>query len=89
MLISTRQAPTDGRRSTWLPPEAISRKARLLIEAGAEVDWRKNIDGEETPLMEAGWLGRAELVRLLLKPALIRPYRIPSARRRSRSLENP
>src|SRR5262245_44587637 len=34
-------------------------KARLLLDAGAEVDQRKEIDAGETPLMEAAYFGRA------------------------------
>lgn len=40
--------------------------ARLLIEAGAEVNRRKEIDASETPLMEAAHMGHPEVVRLLL-----------------------
>nr|WP_303652863.1 ankyrin repeat domain-containing protein [Paludisphaera mucosa] len=42
-------------------------KARMLLDAGARVDQRATIDGEETPLMEAARGGRPEVVRLLLE----------------------
>ena len=42
-------------------------KARLLIAAGADVNRRKEIDGSETPLMEAAFCGHPEMVRLLLQ----------------------
>ena len=42
-------------------------KARLLIEAGADVNRRKEIDGEETPLMEAAFVGHPATVILLLE----------------------
>ncbi|AMV36438.1 ankyrin repeat domain-containing protein [Planctomyces sp. SH-PL62] len=42
-------------------------KARMLLDAGAEVDRRATIDGEETPLMEAARAGRPETARLLLE----------------------
>lgn len=41
-------------------------KARLLIEAGADVNHRKDIDAWETPLMEAAFMGMPATVRLLL-----------------------
>ena len=41
-------------------------KARLLIDAGADVDRRKEIDASETPLMEAAYCGQPSTVRLLL-----------------------
>ncbi|WZO95714.1 ankyrin repeat domain-containing protein [Isosphaeraceae bacterium EP7] len=42
-------------------------KARLLLDAGATIDRRKEIDAAETPLMEAAFSGRVETVRLLLE----------------------
>jgi ankyrin repeat protein len=42
-------------------------KARVLLDAGARVDQRSEIDGCETPLMQAAAQGRAETVRLLLE----------------------
>ena len=42
-------------------------KAKLLIDAGADVNHRIEIDGEETPLMEAAQSGQADTVQLLLK----------------------
>lgn len=42
-------------------------KARMLLDAGAEVDRRATIDGEETPLMEAARAGQPETARLLLE----------------------
>lgn len=58
-------------RTGWTPLHMTAvrgqvEKARLLIEAGADVDRRKAIDAEETPLMEAAYNGRAGMVRLLL-----------------------
>ena len=41
-------------------------KAKLLIDAGAQVNQRTKIDAEETPLMEAAFLGQPETVQLLL-----------------------
>jgi hypothetical protein len=41
-------------------------KARLLIDAGAQVNQRKEIDAQETPLMESAFVGRPEIVQLLL-----------------------
>lgn len=41
-------------------------KARILIDAGADVNRRKEIDGLETPLMEAAFSGQPAMVRLLL-----------------------
>ena len=41
-------------------------KARLLLDAGAHVNERTEIDAEETPLMEAAFAGRPEAVQLLL-----------------------
>ncbi len=41
-------------------------KARLLIDAGADVNRRKEIDASETPLMEAAYCGQPSTVRLLL-----------------------
>ena len=41
-------------------------KARLLIDAGADVDKRTDIDASETPLMEAAYAGKPKTVRLLL-----------------------
>jgi ankyrin repeat protein len=43
-----------------------SEKARLLIDAGADVNQRTVIDGHETPLMAAAFSGRPETVQLLL-----------------------
>lgn len=43
-----------------------AKKAQLLIEAGADVDRRTEIDAQETPLMEAAYAGRPETVQLLL-----------------------
>lgn len=40
--------------------------ARLLIEAGADVNRRKEIDAQETPLMDAAYAGRPEALQLLL-----------------------
>lgn len=42
------------------------KKARLLMESGADVNRRIEIDGEETPLMEAAHSGHPSTVRLLL-----------------------
>lgn len=42
-------------------------KCRLLIDAGADVNRRKEIDATETPLMEAAFSGQAETIRLLLE----------------------
>ena len=42
-------------------------KARLLIDAGADVNRRKEIDASETPLMEAAFTGQPSVVRLLLE----------------------
>ncbi|HBE67481.1 MAG TPA: ankryin [Planctomycetaceae bacterium] len=41
-------------------------KARLLIDAGAGVNRRKDIDASETPLMEAAFTGQPSTVHLLL-----------------------
>ncbi len=41
-------------------------KARLLIDAGADVNRRTEIDASETPLMEAAFTGQPSTVRLLL-----------------------
>ena len=40
-------------------------KTRLLIDAGADVNRRKEIDASETPLMEAAFTGQPTTVRLL------------------------
>ena len=55
----------------WTPLHmAVARgqieKAILLINAGADVNRRKEIDGSETPLMEAADIGHLSMVRLLL-----------------------
>ncbi len=42
-------------------------KARLLINAGADVNRTKVIDASETPLMEAAYTGQPATVRLLLE----------------------
>ena len=42
-------------------------KARLLIDAGADVNRRTEIDASETPLMEAAFAGQPSTVRLLLE----------------------
>jgi len=42
-------------------------KARLLIDAGAEVNRRTEIVASETPLMEAAFTGQPSTVRLLLE----------------------
>lgn len=42
-------------------------KARLLIDAGADVNRRTEIDASETPLMEAAFTGQPSTVRLLLE----------------------
>ncbi len=42
------------------------KKAARLLDAGAQIDQRKEIDGEETPLMEAAYCGHPEMVKLLL-----------------------
>ncbi|WP_165247540.1 ankyrin repeat domain-containing protein [Paludisphaera soli] len=42
-------------------------KVRVLLDAGAEVDRRATVDGEETALMEAARAGRPEAIRLLLE----------------------
>lgn len=42
-------------------------KARLLIDAGADVNRRKEIDASETPLMEAAFTGQPSTVLLLLE----------------------
>ena len=41
-------------------------KARLLIDAGADINSRRKIDASETPLMEAALMGQPSTVRLLL-----------------------
>ena len=41
-------------------------KCRLLIDAGANVNRRKEIDASETPLMEAAFCGQPETTKLLL-----------------------
>ncbi len=41
-------------------------KARRLVAAGVAIDQRKEIDGEETPLMEAAYAGHPQMVRYLL-----------------------
>ena len=41
-------------------------KCRLLIDAGADVNRRKEIDASETPLMEAAFCGQPETTRLLV-----------------------
>lgn len=43
------------------------KKCRLLIDAGADVNKRKEIDASETPLMEAAFSGQPETTRLLLE----------------------
>ena len=59
----------------WTPLHMAAARGKLelvaqLIEAGAPVNQRKRIDGYETPLMEAAYRGRSEVVRLLvLNPA--------------------
>lgn len=55
----------------WTPLHAAAasgdvEKARMLIQLGAEVDCRKDIDGGETPLMEAAFHGCPEMVSFLL-----------------------
>ncbi|MFC1757482.1 ankyrin repeat domain-containing protein [Planctomycetota bacterium] len=42
-------------------------KCRLLINAGADVNRRKEIDASETPLMEAAFSGQPETTQLLLE----------------------
>lgn len=42
-------------------------KAAFLIDAGADVNRRNEIDASETPLMEAAFTGQPSTVRLLLK----------------------
>lgn len=42
-------------------------KAKLFIDAGADIDQRTEIDGGHTPLMEAASRGWADVVRLLLE----------------------
>lgn len=42
-------------------------KARLLIQAGADVNRRKEIDASETPLMEAAFTGQPSTLLLLLE----------------------
>lgn len=42
------------------------KKARLLLDAGADVNRRKKIDASETPLMEAAFTGEPSAVVLLL-----------------------
>ncbi len=42
-------------------------KASLLIDAGADVNRRNEIDAAETPLMEAAFAGQPSTVRLLLE----------------------
>ena len=41
-------------------------KCRLLIDAGANVNRRKEIDASETPLMEVAFCGQPETTKLLL-----------------------
>jgi len=41
-------------------------KCRILIDAGADVNRRKEIDASETPLMEAAFCGQPETTKLLL-----------------------
>ena len=43
------------------------KKCRLLIDAGADVNKRKEIDASETPLMEAAFTGQPETTILLLE----------------------
>lgn len=43
------------------------KKCRLLIDAGADVNKRKEIDASETPLMEAAFSGQPETTKLLLE----------------------
>ena len=43
------------------------KKCRLLIDAGANVNKRKEIDASETPLMEAAFSGQPETTKLLLE----------------------
>lgn len=55
----------------WTPLHMAAARGRVeiaaaLIKAGAVVDCRKEIDAEETPLMEAAEAGHPEAVRLLL-----------------------
>jgi len=55
----------------WTPLHMASarghiEKAQALILNGAHVNQRKEIDGSETPLMEAAFTGQSKLVRLLL-----------------------
>lgn len=42
-------------------------KARLLIDRGADVNRRKEIDAMETPMMEAAFMGQPQTVQLLLQ----------------------
>ncbi len=42
-------------------------KASLLLNAGARIDQRKEIDGHETPLMEASFCGHPRMVAFLLE----------------------
>jgi ankyrin repeat protein len=42
-------------------------KARLLLNAGADVNRRKDIDASETPLMEAAFTGQPSTIALLLE----------------------
>lgn len=63
-----RQAGING----WTPLHLAAvrgevAKAEQLLEAGVEVDARKMIDGQETPLMEAAWRGLPAMVQFLLK----------------------
>ena len=41
-------------------------KCRMLIDAGADVNRRKEIDASETPLMEAAFCGQVDTTKLLL-----------------------
>lgn len=62
------QAGTNG----WTPLHMAAvrgyvEKANVLIQAGAKIDQRTEIDGDETPLMLAASTGKADVVRLLLQ----------------------
>lgn len=58
--------------SGWTPLHMAAarghfKKCRLLIDAGADVNRRKEIDASETPLMEAAFCGQPQTTKLLLQ----------------------
>lgn len=71
-LLAAGADPHVVGRNGWTPLHLAAargkvEKARLLLDAGAEVDRRATIDGRETPLLEAARAGRPEAVPLLLE----------------------